>query len=225
MPRGAGGEFMGRNPERDARELAARKQKIVMTAFPIFAEKTIEKVSMQEIADACGMSLATLYRHYGTKAELVTAVSTWVWESYLERNAARRRAGTGSTAAEDFEFYLDSFIEMYHNRRDLLRFNQFFNVYVQNEAVSPEQMQPYTDMIHGLLTRFHEVYAKAERDGTLRTDIPEGEMFSTTLHLMLAVVTRYAVGLVYREGTDIDAELALQKQMLLSHYTAGSQGS
>ena len=44
-------------------------------------------------------------------------------------------------------------------------------------------------------------------------------MFSVTLHLMLAAVTRYAVGLAYNEETDAEAELALLKEMLMSKFT------
>ena len=46
-------------------------------------------------------------------------------------------------------------------------------------------------------------------------------MFSATLHLMLAVVTRYAVGLVYvpENGFDAEKELRLQKGMILKEFT------
>ena len=54
------------------------------------------------------------------------------------------------TAAEIFEFYLDSFIELYKNHRDLLRFNQFFNVYVQSEHIDAETLKPYRGMIDRL---------------------------------------------------------------------------
>ncbi len=209
---------MGRNPDRDARELASRKLKILRTAFPIFAEKTIDKVSMQEIADACGMSLATLYRHYGGKSELVLAVATWAWESYLEVNVARWRGEGCATAAETFAFYLDSFIGMYRDHRDLLRFNQFFNAYVQTEHIAGARMEPYMAVIASQGERFQSLREKAERDGTMRTDLPAQEIFATSLHLMLAAATRYAVGLVYRSG-DPEQELELLKSMLLDRFT------
>jgi hypothetical protein len=45
-------------------------------------------------------------------------------------------------------------------------------------------------------------------------------MFSTTLHLMLAAVTRYAVGLVYvpESGFDAEKELEKMKMALLHEY-------
>ena len=66
------------------------------------------------------------------------------------------------------------------------------------------------------------VYERAEQDHTIRTDESEEEMFSTTLHLMLAAVTRYAVGLVYIPENGLDAEKELEKlkeAMLLRYKT------
>lgn len=51
-----------------------RKIKILNTAFDIFVEKTIEAVSMGEIAEAAGVGRATLFRYYPSKLELVIEV-------------------------------------------------------------------------------------------------------------------------------------------------------
>ena len=53
------------------------------------------------------------------------------------------------------------------------------------------------------------MYTRAEQDHTIRIDETEEEMFSTTLHLMFAAVTRYAVGLVYIPKSGFDAEKEL----------------
>ena len=64
------------------------------------------------------------------------------------------------------------------------------------------------------------VYERAEQDHTIRTDESEEEMFSTTLHLMLAAVTRYAIGLVYIPESGLDAmeELEKLKEAMLLRY-------
>ena len=126
-------------------------------------------------------------------------------------------------ARDIFVFFLDSFLELYRKRRDLLRFNQLFNVYLLSEGVASESLDPYDRVIEGLKQRFHKMYELAKSDHTIRTDIPETEMFSTTLHLMLAVVTRYAVGLVYQPQDSFDAEkeLLVQKEALMLLYSTG----
>ena len=81
-------------------------------------------------------------------------------------------------------------------------------------------MTPYQEMIDQLKAWFHEMYVKAQVDHTLKTDLSEQDMFSTTIHLMLAVVTRYAIGLVYQSGSDPEKELELQKELLLTRFKA-----
>ena len=46
----------------------------------------------------------------------------------------------------------------------------------------------------------------------------EGEMFLSIVHLMLAAVTRYAVGLVYENDGDSEKELILLKDMLMHEF-------
>lgn len=211
---------MGRNLKKDAIEMAAKNQRILENGFRIFAENTIEKVTMLDVAKAAGIAISSLYRYYSTKPKLVMAISTWAWDTYAKENERIETEASkpDRTAAEIFESYLDSFLDLYHNHRNLLRFNQFFNVYLVSEDISEEEMGPYLDMVRGLERRFGRIYQRAQQDGTLCTDISEKKMFSMTLHLMLAVVTRYAVGLVYNEESDAEEELRLQKDMLVRRF-------
>ena len=213
---------MGRNLEKDAIEMAAKNQRILENGFRIFAENSIEKVTMSDVAKAAGVAVSSLYRYYNTKPTLVMAISTWAWNEYTKENA-RKATESGKpdrTAAEMFDFYLESFLDLYYNHKNLLRFNQFFNTYLLSVAISEEERMPYIDMIRGLEARFGEIYDKGRQDGTLRTDIPEKQLFSLTLHLMLAIVTRYAIGLVYQnDKTDPETELRMQKELLLAKFT------
>ena len=211
---------MGRNLKKDAIEMAAKNQRILENGFRIFAENTIEKVTMLDVAKAAGIAISSLYRYYSTKPKLVMAISTWAWDTYAKENERIETEASkpDRTAAEIFESYLDSFLDLYHNHRNLLRFNQFFNVYLVSEDISEEEMGPYLDMVRGLERRFGRIYQRAQQDGTLCTDISEKKMFSMTLHLILAVFTRYAVGLVYNEESDAEEELRLQKDMLVRRF-------
>ena len=193
---------MGRNLEKDAIEMADKNRRILENGFRI------------EVAEAAGIGIASLYRYYSTKPALVLGISTWLWDKYLntiikEKHESERFKNM--TGAEAFEDYLDSFLDMYRNHADMLRFNQFFNVYLQSEDIPAEDMKPYEEAVGALEKRFETVYRKGIEDGTLRSDIPITEIFSSTAHLMLAAVTRYAVGLAYTENTDAEKELEYYK--------------
>ncbi len=211
---------MGRNLEKDLIEMASKNQRILESGFRLFSTKSIEMVTMNDVAKEAGLAVSSLYRYYSTKPKLVTAVGTWAWGECIKANTAEEpgTAIPGGTAADLLDLYLSSFLVLYRDYKDLLRFNQFFNVYLTSEAVSVEDRQPYIDLIRSLETRFGAIYRRGLQDGTLRTDVPENEMFSVTLHLMLAAVTRYAVGLVYIGETAPDEELRMMKDMLLSRY-------
>ncbi len=206
----------------------ARRKELLEKGYELFSTKSIESVGMRDVAKAVGCGSTSGYRYYGSKPEFVVAVATWKWEQFQEGNKKRRPKANfeGMTAAEIFEFYLDSFLLLYKNNRDLLRFNQFFNVYVHSENIDTETLRPYQEMIGRVRERFHEMYLKAEKDKTIRTDVAEEKMFSTTIHLMLAAVTRYAVGLVYIPETGFDAmeELKTMKTALIREYTSFAGG-
>ena len=213
-----------RDREKDAAQMAIKRRHFLEKAYELFTRKNIESVSMIEVARECGYGTMTLYRYFSTKPQLVVAVAAWIWGETIRENHERRPNAdfAGMTALGIYEFYLDSFIELYRHKRDLLRFNQFFNIYIQSEDIDPEVLKPYRDMIEGLKTEFHVIYERAQQDHTVRMDEPEEEMFSTTLHLMLAAMTRYAIGLVYipESGFDAEKELGKLKEALLMRYRA-----
>ena len=218
-------KHMGRNTEKDAIQMAEKQKNILETAFRVFSERTIESVTMTDIAKEAGIGIATLYRYYSTKPKIVMAVCVDAWKNYSrEQNIfSDSDLPDDLTAAEDFEMYLDSFIELYRHHKDILRFNQFFNVYIQNQDVTVEDMKELNNFIYQLRDKFELLYQKGKKDGTLCCDVSGSRIFSLTIHLMLAAVTRYAVGLVYIEDCDPEEELLQQKKMLMQEFTAVSE--
>ena len=208
---------MARNIQKDVIKMASKNERILQSAFRLFAENTIEKVKLTEVAAAAGIGIASLYRYYPSKPELVMAVNTWAWTNYLADNPLPLK--DNMTGAEEFAVHLNAFLDLYRDHKDLLRFNQFFNVYIQSEDIAADKMQDYLQMVRKLEKPFAATCRKGRADGTIKTNLSETKMFSVTLHLMLATVTRYAVGLAYNEDTDAEAELELLKEMLLSKFT------
>ncbi len=211
-----------RDKEKDAAMMAEKRRNMIQTAYALFSEKGIDAVSMADIARETGYGNTTLHRYFCNKPTLVVAVATWKWEEYTwERFSSLGSASWDEhSAADQFRFFLDAFIDLYNNHRDVLRFNQFFNIYMCSVADEENVLDPYTDMIKALYKRFVRMYRKAEKDGTLRTGEGEQRMFSATLHLMLAAVTRFAVGLLYSPpgGSSPEEELLLLRDMLIDQY-------
>ena len=211
-----------RNLVKDEAEMTARREAMLREGFKLFSEKGIESVSMEGVARACGVGVATLYRYYSTKLALVIAIGTRRWEDFGEtlKKEQLKRGTKNMTAAEEFGFYLDCYVLLYREHRDLLRFNQDFNNYVLHENATEEQLAPYVSAVGTLAEMFRGVYEKGRLDGTIRTELPEKKMFAATSHIMLAVAVRYAQGLVFMAQREEDRteEYMLLKKMMLREY-------
>ena len=101
-----------RNREKDAIEMALKRQTILEKSYQLFSSEGIKSVSYLDIAKACGYGTTTLHRYYSTKPKLVVAVAAWRWEQFHEENKMRRPDAdiSNMTAAVILEFYLESFI-------------------------------------------------------------------------------------------------------------------
>lgn len=211
-----------RNLEKDAIEMEERRQAMLNEGFRLFSEKMIETISMQDVADASGVGVATLYRYYKTKPELVIAIGAKKWREYNEKVEERSiRCGVEKmNAAQEFNFYLDSYIELYTKYKDILRFNRNFDSYILHENISPEQMKEYNEGVQLFVSRFHRLYEKALRDDTLRTDISEKKLFAVTMRIMLSLSAKYAEGLLYKadDESDMTDELLIMKNMIMKEY-------
>jgi len=211
-----------RNKKKDELEMTERRNTILKEGFRLFEAKGIETTGMQEVADACHLGIATLYRYYKNKTDLVLDIGTRQWQEYFVHvMEARAQCNVDQlTAAMELEFYLNFYIDLYNNHKDLLRFNSNFNIYVSHEGVPVEQLKPYLRAIGSIAVLFHELYEKGKKDGTIRTDMPEEKMFASTAHIMLAVAVRYAQGLLYsaENETDRTEEFILLKNMILKEF-------
>ena len=212
-----------RNKEKDAAQIAQKKERIIDEGFRLFAEKGINNVTIPQIEAASGVSRAAFFHYFPSKLDLVVAISVRKWGEYISANNGRLTPEEQErmSGAEHLRWYMDSFLDLYRNHRDILCFNYEFNSFLRSELTSPEQKYAYMQMVDELGRFFHDMYEKGMRDGSLRKDISEEAMFSSSFHILLAAVTRYAVGLVYvlDQGSDPESELEMLKELLLSRYT------
>jgi AcrR family transcriptional regulator len=103
-------------PERPLRRDAqANRERIVAAARAAFAAQGIE-VSVEEIARRAGVGMGTLYRHFGTKEDLVDAVLEDAFEEFV-------RAAEQALAEEDawvgFRGFLERISSLHGQNRGL----------------------------------------------------------------------------------------------------------
>lgn len=215
-----------RNQEKDAREMAERKERMLDVGFELFSQHTIESVSMSDIAGACGLGIATLYRYFPSKLDLVIAISAKKWrqiDGEIAEQIVRNNIGS-KTAVEQFGFCLDCYIMMFKKYKSFLRFNYDFNLYISDTHATASQLRENSEAVATMASRFHSVWEHALTDRTVRTEgLSERELFYSSMHIMLATASRYATGLLYRVSSEEDdvRELNMLKKMIMSEFAAG----
>ena len=202
-----------------------RKIKILNTAFDIFVEKTIEAVSMGEIAEAAGVGRATLFRYYPSKLELVIEVCGKKWKDVFdELDRCRPISSVGEIPALDrLILTLDSYITLYQNYKGLLCYNDNFNHYVSRVGEDKERLAAFHESLYSVNVRLHNMYEKAKEDKSFRTDIPEGEFLRVTVQTMMGAGEHYAKGFIWgsEKEHDYTQELLRLKEMIINYVTIG----
>lgn len=207
-------------------KILERSNRLLDAAYDLFVEKTIESVSIQSIADAAQIGVASVYRYYANKPALVIAVAARKWKQYLDSKLESRTYDIikDIPAIDRLAFTLDIYIELYENRKDLLIFNANLNHYLSHEECQDANLEEYYNAISPVDQRFRMMYERAKEDHTLRTDIPEDLFFRLTVHSMMSSCQYYASGFAWGAKSDKDykEELLLQKEMILE-YARGSK--
>ncbi len=210
---------MARNVERDAREAERRRNQLIEAGFRLFSSKGIEIVSLQSVADEAHVGIATVYNYYKNKENLLVAISAYMWRSVYD--AAFEKLGEDTrdrmNAYQMLEYYIDHIISIYHEHPEILKFSSDYKTYICRKGISGIGVEKQLSALAPLNNLFHEKYEKAKTDGSIRTDIPENQLFTTVAITMLGMSERYAQGLVWamEDSNDYSRELSYLKEMLL----------
>lgn len=202
--------------------ITEKREIVIETAFKLFAENKIEPVTMTVVADNCNMGVASIYRYFGTKKELVIAVAAKKWrEYYSELQKYYKELNVDKmTAAQELEFYIDRYIDLYNENNDLLNFNANFGIYIGSEDTTKDEMMPYNSIIDKFVNRFHMLYKKAQDDKTIRTDISERSILYNIMYTMMSALSKYSTNIIHSADQDrnYEKEICQLKDMYLEYY-------
>ncbi len=122
---------------------ARRRSSIIRTAEALFVQEGFNAVHMQDIADAEGIGIATLFRYFSKKEKLILAVAISIMESEADafKNILNQ---TDKTAYEKIEDCFNHMKEAHSAPKgNTSKFNDAFQVYIDNRVESTENLLPY----------------------------------------------------------------------------------
>jgi AcrR family transcriptional regulator len=196
MTGGHNGGAMGTD-ERRQREKAERRSLILEKAKALILERGVAAVSMQDLADACELSKATLYLYFDSKEALLADILDGAardFEGYV-----RARMPEGASGLEAIHALWISFLHLIGDSEEIFVLMGIKNSVNPGFPLSTGQPDPATARMLSLVT---EILQAGIADGSLRAD-PDPEGLARSL-IMIATSLIDTATRVAREDRDLE---------------------
>lgn len=153
---------------------ALQKEKILTETKRLCSKNGLQNVSIVDIAQACDMTRATLYRYFASKEEILWAI---MYLHLTKFNRLIEKAlQEASTTYERFANLKDVFIHQYESNEEFYLYNEIFQTqYLKASAQENFQwLNEYNedhikpgDLVHKLMENFHDGSVKSTLDPKL----------------------------------------------------------
>jgi AcrR family transcriptional regulator len=158
-----------------------RYTSIVEMAEKLFLENGLDCVQMQDVADACGIGIATVFRYFPKKEKLIVAVAVRNLEKYVEQY--REIATANNTAYVRLEQLLDFLMgDNTEHVCQSAKFREAFESYASFSKQPLEGIEEYIDIQKNIAHIFMRIIEDGRVDGSIRKDIPIKEALITIIH-------------------------------------------
>jgi AcrR family transcriptional regulator len=144
--------------------------RIAAQAKSLFLKEGIAQVKMTDVAKACHLGVATLYRYFRLKKNLVIASGVLLWQEEYEAFAeisvnceAEKLNGAASLRKLMLHFY-----DVFRTRKEFFLFVRDFDVFCHQEKVKPSELVAYDQNFLRLRDLFIATGKRGEADGSLR---------------------------------------------------------
>ena len=178
----------------------------VKTSAAMFLKNGIEPVAMTDIAEKCDIGVATLYRYFGTKAEMVVDAGTVIWKDMMimfsdiyDSPEYREMKGI-----EQLDRLLGFYLSLYSEHADFMRFVHQFDRYVLDKKISAESLSEYQKSVLDIYPLFEKAYKKACKEGDARKKLPLKQIYLTSTHALMTMSSKFLEGDIIPEDSAED---------------------
>ena len=179
-------------------------------------------IKMTDIADKCGIGVASLYRYFGTKGDIVTKAGCVLWgrikalfDGVFESPYYLEKSGYDKLCE-----LMKVFRVLYISHKDFLRFVDSFDRFVLTERISPEALEEYESSIMNFYPLFESAYLDGVKDGTAKADIDFKQMYISVTHALMLMSEKFSRGKVFESDTGGEAELDFMIKIALEYIKA-----
>lgn len=198
-----------------------RRLEIIQAAKLVFHTNGIESTKMTDIAEKAEMGVASVYRYYNTKSELVIEVGI---DYCRELMTAFKPSGAfyQSSGLQRIQELLDWLVDLCYENPGFITFLQQFDFYFSVKENRSPRLVDFESEISKLFPIWYSSMEKGVEDGSIRGDLSVVDFAALVLRsfvsLQQRVLTRDYI-LPLDESLDRRLQMSMLKDMVISYLT------
>ncbi|WP_163192886.1 TetR/AcrR family transcriptional regulator [Clostridium thermarum] len=186
-----------------------RKEEVVSAAIEVFKEKGIDNTKMTDIAEKAEVGVASVYRYFKTKFDLVLAAATYLWREDIREiyeqfydSAFKKLSGI-----EQIRKILDISIDLYKQYPQYLSFLEYFDNYIVKEKVPAEKLESYEKNVIDMRRGIFEALEQGKKDGSIKADIDNNTFYITITHALMSLSQKLILrGTILKSDYEVSGE-------------------
>ena len=160
---------------------------IVDIATDLFMCRSVNEVTIRDIAISAQVGEATIYRYFGNKQNLVMQAAMKLQNIVSE---GFFRLEKGKNGYEKLALFYESYYDIYKKHPNFYKFLNEFDAYIAVEQ--SEDMNPYESAIDQYKNFYMEAYQLGLKDGSIKKQKDIEMFYFSTTHALLELCKKLA---------------------------------
>lgn len=189
-----------------------RKEEVILVAVEVFKEKGIDNTKMTDIAEKAQVGVATVYRYFKTKTDLVIAAAIWLWKEEISilSHQFYEESFMELSGADRVRRILSTFTTLYHNHSEFIRFLEQFDNYIVKEQISPEKLENYEKSVIDVKSVMFDAIEQGKKDGSIKDNIDKDVFYITIAHSLMSLCQKLILrGTILSSDSEIQGDIQL----------------
>lgn len=166
-----------------------RREDVILAAIDVFKNNGIDNTKMTDIAEKAEIGVATIYRYFKTKPDLVVEAGTYLWKNQigcLYKNFYDS-SFTKLNGADSLRKVLNIFINIYKEYPEILSLLEHFDNYIIKEGIPISRLNDYEKSIFDMKYIIFDAIKQGRRDGSIKKDIDINIFYITISHTLISL--------------------------------------
>ena len=172
---------------------------LVDMATDLFMSRSIQEVTIRDIAISAQVGEATIYRYFGKKQALVVQAAMKLQDIV---SSGYFQLDSKSNGYQKLEAFYLSYLNIFDHHRDFYKFLSEFDAYMSVE--NKDVLNPYEDAIDQYKSAFMNAYEQGLKDGSVKEQANIDLFYFSTTHAILELCKKLALKAVLNQDLAIE---------------------